>query len=221
MPQFKPVQALGLAVVALLALLLLLELASVVSSLFQIELLTRMQVGDFTMDEADANDIRQGCIGLVWLAGFVVTAIVFIIWNHRAYKNVDAIGGGRSMGPGWAIGGWFVPFLNLVRPFQVMRECWAAAVADDEPVVAVSAPWWMSMWWALWIINNILGNIVFRFEEPQEISGLITNTWWYIANDCTSIAAGVAAIVVVLKVTRAQTEAGQRTPIQNMAEVFG
>ncbi len=221
MPGFKPLQTLGMAVVSLLGLLLLLELGSIVSSLFQIELLTRMQVGDFTMEEADANDMRQGCIGLVWLGTFIVTAIIFIIWNHRAYKNVDSFGGVRSMGPGWAIGGWFVPFLNLVRPFQVMRECWAAAVATEEPVAMVNAPPWLSLWWGLWIVNNILGNVVFRFEEPQEISGYITNTWWYIASDVTSIAAGAAAIAVVLKVTRAQTKAGNRAPIQDIAEVFG
>lgn len=220
MPAFKPVRTLGLAVVTLLSLLLLVDLVSIVSSLAQIELLDRMAVGDFTLEEADMNDLRQAAIGILWFLGFVATAIVFIIWHHRAYKNVEAMGGARSMGTGWAIGGWFVPFLNWVRPYQVMRECWSAAVVREQPVATVNAPFWLTLWWGLWVADNILGNIVFRLEETSEIPGLIANTKWFIASDVTSILAAVAAIVVVLKVTRAQTEAGQASPVQNLEEVF-
>ncbi len=220
MPQFKPVRNLGLVVVTFLALLLLVDVGSVISSLFQIELLERMQLGDYTMQEADANDFRQMLIGVVWFLGFVTTAIVFIVWTHRAYKNVDALGGNRSMGPGWAIGAWFAPILNLIRPYQIVRESYTAAVLRDDPVATVNAPVWLTGWWILWVVNNIFGNIVFRLDEPEQISGYITNTKLYIASDVASMVAGVAAIVVVLKVSQAQTEAGERQPIENVQDVF-
>lgn len=220
MPDFKPLHTLSLVVISALGLLIFIDLVSVASSLAQIELLERMQIGDYTMEEADANDLRQMAIGVVWFLAFLATAIVFIVWTHRAYKNVDSLGGMRSMGPGWAIGCWFVPFLNFVRPYQVVRECHSAAVADDDPVTTVNAPLWLNAWWALWIGNNIFGNVVFRLDEPAEISGYITNTKLYIASDITSMIAATAAIIVVRKVTRAQTEAGQRQPIERVQSVF-
>ena len=56
---------------------------------------------------------------LVWLG----TATAVLMWVHRAYRNLPALGA-RDMAysPGWAVGWWFIPFLNLVRPYQVVRE---------------------------------------------------------------------------------------------------
>lgn len=43
----------------------------------------------------------------------------FLVWFWLAYRNLDALDLRRRYGTGWAIGGWFVPFLNLARPKQV------------------------------------------------------------------------------------------------------
>src|SRR5262245_14862724 len=52
-------------------------------------------------------------VGLV----LVYTAVVFIVWLYRARRNL-AIWGilGLGWGPGWAIGGWFIPLANLLIP---------------------------------------------------------------------------------------------------------
>ena len=38
--------------------------------------------------------------------------------------------------PKWAVGCFFVPFLNLVMPYQVVREIWKASNGGSEPVWA-------------------------------------------------------------------------------------
>ena len=49
--------------------------------------------------------------------------MVFIRWLSRAYKNLDvAAPGFRRYGHGWAIGSWFVPFLNLWRPKEIIND---------------------------------------------------------------------------------------------------
>jgi hypothetical protein len=61
--------------------------------------------------------------------------------------------------PGWAVGWWFVPFANLVKPFQTVRELWKAS----DP----GAPdWWGSetlpvigWWWGGYVVFNILDGI--------------------------------------------------------------
>lgn len=42
--------------------------------------------------------------------------MVFIIWQFRHAKNAQVLGARGGLGPGWAIGGWFVPLGNYVLP---------------------------------------------------------------------------------------------------------
>ena len=42
--------------------------------------------------------------------------VVFIIWQFRHAKNAQVLGARGGLGPGWAIGGWFIPLANYVLP---------------------------------------------------------------------------------------------------------
>jgi hypothetical protein len=47
---------------------------------------------------------------------------------RRAYRNLPALGAeSPRFSSGWAVGAWFVPFLNLVRPKQIMDDIWRAS----------------------------------------------------------------------------------------------
>ncbi len=48
--------------------------------------------------------------------------MVFIIWQFRHAKNAQVLGAYGGLGPGWAIGGWFVPFANYVLPAMQMHQ---------------------------------------------------------------------------------------------------
>jgi hypothetical protein len=82
-----------------------------------------------------------------------VTATVFIIWFHRAYRNLGSLGVAQlRWGTGWAVGGWFVPLLNFVRPKSIANDIWRGSdpaasteVADFEPQGPV--PWFHNLWW--------------------------------------------------------------------------
>ena len=52
---------------------------------------------------------------------------LLIAWTHRLYRNLEPLGFRElRFGSGWAVGGWFVPFLNLVRPKQIVNDIWRA-----------------------------------------------------------------------------------------------
>ncbi|MFC1995866.1 DUF4328 domain-containing protein [Chloroflexota bacterium] len=45
---------------------------------------------------------------------FVITAVLFYMWIHRAHRNLPSLGvSGLKYSPGWAVGGFFIPILNL------------------------------------------------------------------------------------------------------------
>jgi len=70
--------------------------------------------------------LAQGFIALFQAPVYIATSVMFLIWLFRIYKNLDVLESqqNREFTPGWAVGWWFVPFANLVKPFQVMREAW-------------------------------------------------------------------------------------------------
>jgi hypothetical protein len=80
-----------------------------------------------TLAEVNASDELNAFIGFAQFGLLVLTAILFIRWFRRAYRNVEPLGGERRFKTGWAIGGWFVPFLNLWRPEQIANDIWHRA----------------------------------------------------------------------------------------------
>ena len=138
---------------------------STLSDWMEIRLLSS---GEVSKEESDANDMRQGLVGFVYLGTYIVTAIFFLTWTYRAAVNAHGfVRGSLQFTPGWAVGGYFVPILNLYRPYQAMKEIWQASIHPEawerQPVPAL-----VSVWWLLWIVSCILGQISFRLAMRAE-----------------------------------------------------
>src|SRR6266571_8305121 len=103
-----------------------LDVVATVSGSLQVSLVNRVLSGEtITTAEAASNDSRQQLIGVFQIILYVATAVVFLMWLSRSYRNLSALSSSpRAYSPGWAVGSFFVPFLNLVRPLQIVRELW-------------------------------------------------------------------------------------------------
>ncbi|WP_330328968.1 DUF4328 domain-containing protein [Streptomyces sp. NBC_00536] len=109
-------------------------------------------------DPLTRETLLLGSVALVQLALLVATGVVFIIWFHRVRVNGGAFRPDLfSQGPGWAIGAWFVPFLNLVRPFRIAKEIWAASVqaGPDGSARALSVTP-ITLWWMTFVGSNLV-----------------------------------------------------------------
>ncbi len=96
---------------------------------------------------------------------FIFTIICFLLWQYRAYKNLPALKVRKlEQTPGWAVGFWFIPVLNLFRPFQIMRELWNESDPDFDPELgflssSLGTPELISWWWAFWLISRVAERI--------------------------------------------------------------
>ena len=84
----------------------------------QLSLLKRIAAGQTpSPGAAEANDLWQSLVALMQFAVFLGTVVVWLVWIHRAYANLDALGArDTKYSPGWAVGWYVVPFLNFMRP---------------------------------------------------------------------------------------------------------
>jgi Domain of unknown function (DUF4328) len=110
--------------------------------------------------ELMAIDDRNAVMRWVSLAIWIIAAIAFIRWLHPAYYNVGVVAAAeRRYEHGWAIGGWFVPILNLWRPKQVINDVWRAGGRDAQD----AQPGWLLLsWWALWTVAGVVLRIAGR-----------------------------------------------------------
>lgn len=110
-------------------------------------------------------------LGLVSLVVFLGSAIVVGRWIYRASANAHALSNEMTVSPGWAVGSYFIPILNLFKPFQGMKEAWLASHHRSnwhgEPT-----PGLLIVWWTLWLVTNILGNISLRMSMENEDGSL-------------------------------------------------
>jgi hypothetical protein len=142
-------------------------------------------------------------LGGIWFAGLVLAAVLFLRWLHRAFRNLHAPGMPLARyTPGWAVGSWFVPFVNLVVPKKATNDAWRAG----DPYAEV--PGFVHLWWAGWIVASFLGNIASRpLWSPRK--GLDEEHGYYTV-DLIGAAVEVAAALLAIAVVRSVTQASRR-----------
>lgn len=91
------------------------------------------------------------------MIAFALSVVCFARWLYNATKRAHLFSGGMTISPGWAIGSYFIPIVNLFKPFQAMREIWQASIAPNA-IGIVPVPVGMRIWWGLWLVRVGLSN---------------------------------------------------------------
>jgi hypothetical protein len=187
---------------AMLWILIGATVLSLASDVLQMQLLNS---GSFSTTEAEANDTRQRVVGIIYLLAYVVTGVAFLKWIHRANFNVRGFGAQNlQFTPGRSIGYYFIPFLNLVRPYRAMKEIWQASKNPDE-WSSQSAPSILGWWWALFLISGFLGQMSFRLSmQANNIATLSTSTVVSIVSELVEIPLCLVALTLVTNIFRMQ-----------------
>ena len=202
MPEsYTPLRGRAQAVTVVFVIMAVVCGVAVVSDWLEWQLMDRIIAGEEVTDaEATANDNRQGAIGLVQLALTIAAAVVFIRWLHAAYRNLEVVAPAeKRYSPGWAIGSWFVPIMNLFRPKQMVNDVWRAGGGDSDD----AKPGLLLLgWWLLWLTSSFMVNVAGRSymnaDTPEELR---TGTILYFFGDAMQAISAVLAILVVRRGT--------------------
>ncbi|HYT99951.1 MAG TPA: DUF4328 domain-containing protein [Gemmatimonadales bacterium] len=188
---------------------LALDAVAIVSGVSQRSLLVRAMAGaQLVPSEAAASAPPHGPIGTLQLVALAGTGIVWLVWLHRAYGNLTLIGSKRlRFNPSWAIGCWFIPFVNVVRAYQIMKDLWLRSESmndrdayDNLPAPALLSTWWgVSLTWgALALVLTLLARDAYSLEQLTNVTdlGLLVHA--------VGVVAAVLAMMVVRGIDRHQ-----------------
>jgi uncharacterized membrane protein YhaH (DUF805 family) len=157
----------------------------------------------------EANDAQVLAFGLMAL-GVLALAVLFIVWSYKAHQASDRLGPiGRSWRRGWSIGGWFIPFANLVIPKLVLNETERITMAPRAGGV-VTADWrrqptsalgWV--WWLTWVAGSVfmgLANIGEEADTLERTASQVRDTYAWSA--MCGLALTISAVCAALFVRR-------------------
>lgn len=188
--------------ITLIWIVLALEIVSLISGYLQYDLLQApANGGEISLEAATANDTREKIVGGVYLIALIISAVTFIQWFRRAYFNLHTRVNHLSHSDGWAAGSWFVPVINLYRPYQIMKELYQETkkllltkLNINEKLSTSSLVWW----WTLWIISIVMGQFLLRYAQYAEsLDELTTSTVVAMIGNVLGIPLALLAVKVI------------------------
>jgi hypothetical protein len=141
--------------------------------------------------------------------------IAFVAWLYRVTKNLPALGvSDPDVTPGWAIGCWFVPVVNIIAPCIVVLRVWRASDPGATAGRAGGAQGssLVFAWWGAFMVLTAAGLAVWLARgEGGRATGLLTQgqVWAYLCSGIATIVVALLAVGVIREIERRQTEKSQ------------
>lgn len=192
--------------VRLLYLQIAISAIGIISGTMEHGVLLDMREGNFASEAemieiADANDARQGIVGLIQFLIYVVSGIWILRWIYVACLNARNLATGpMNFSPGWSVGWYFIPFLSLWKPYQAMKEIWRVSAnprnPDSEP-----DPGLLAYWWFFFVVASLSGNAAFRLSlRAEDIGQLLAANMVTRVSDIASIPLAIFFLVMVRRI---------------------
>lgn len=162
-----------------------------------------IQSDEFTVEDGMQSGLIIGGSAIGFLISLIVCAVVFIRWFRRAYANLHRLNDDTltlSHTEGWAAGAWFVPFMNLVRPYTIMKEIWnetQSAIPGKVEREGYQPTTLIGWWWACWISYNILTNIASRMGGEATVEDIAFGLKAGAIGELLSVPAALLAVRMV------------------------
>lgn len=210
--QFRSVSKLSKWLIWIYIILIGLLLASIAWGFVYADLINRIISGEFiTETEIIDTESIYGMIGVAGWILYILGMILFFTWVYRTHKNLPSLNaGGLRFKPGWSVGYFFIPFMSLFRPYQMMVEKWQASnpnvdIANSESWKTSNTSPLIGCWWALFLTNGIAQWAVFRMGwGGEQLSDLLSATNMTIASDAISVGLVITSIFLVRRISQLQ-----------------
>jgi hypothetical protein len=169
----------------------------------QLNLLQRAANGLVNEGEAEASDLRVQIVAVLGFGLLLINAYLFVTWMKRAHRNLYAFGVYSHISESYVRWAFFIPFVNLVRPYRVMKAVWDGSIPVGSGSLGRSSQI-LTLWWAAWIMSGFAERAAGSMAKGSSISSLQTATSLGIVATLIHLAAAVLAILSIQAITARQ-----------------
>jgi len=194
-----------------LAVVVVCEIIGIVAEMGRADIASRLLDGSgASVSEATSSDNLVRLSGFLGLGARALAAVAFLMWLYRVVANNHALRRRHlQYTPGWAVGWWFIPFLNIVRPYQVVAETWHAtdpgAASSPQLAARSDAPLLVVGWWLVYLAAGIIGVVAATMSgSDATLQSLHDGANVAIVGHVVGVIAAALAMIIVLRVTERQ-----------------
>ena len=138
------------------------------------------------------------------------TIFFFLLWLHQASSNVRLLRvADVTFRPPWAVGSFFLPFVNVFIPYAVFQELWRTSDprGHDNPNAWKLRPasWLIRVWWGLFVTAAafpFVGAIWFEMTRGTNFESHWAMSWC--VSNALMMSAGVLLIAIIRQIARRQ-----------------
>jgi hypothetical protein len=147
---------------------------------------------------------------MVFVYLMTVTIALFLVWLARSRRNAQELSPGASLpSPGWTVGAWFIPLVNLVAPRGIVLAVGRAGSVSWEERRDTTL---VNLWWAAWVTHALV-LVVTNQVAPGSPALLVVA-------EALMIAAAALLGLVIQRITALQNSAlGATVPVAPPAQV--
>jgi hypothetical protein len=203
-------RGLAVALQVVLVVGVLVELSWVALDLWGWTLAEGWRQDPSSVDPAAARRYDTVSLGgaVALFATYLVGGVLFITWLFRAHRSDRMHWEQLRHGSGWAIGGWFVPILNLVRPLQLVLDLRRGASGSSASALPVA-------WWLTYVVSGVVTTIATAMLPDQGTSDVAYLEVWQqsmVVDGAGSALAAVSGLMALL-VVRSSTGMVEASPL--------
>jgi len=199
--------------ISLILLSAILNGVAVVYDIHQYELLVSAKNGvDVNMNEAGSVLVHQFMINVAQLGFRVFIGILFLMWVYRMSRNAHCVENAKlSYSPGWTVAYYFIPIMNLWKPYQTMKEIYAVFLQRSNDSKT------LPLWWSAWVLACVVGCFASRYMlHAETLDEMLVACRWSIALDVSLVFLDVVAALMVYVVNEASVEWYEETQYKDM-----
>jgi hypothetical protein len=192
-----------------------------VSAVHVLHLLDEIKIiGQKFQSESELLDVlnsisqRGAIVGYVYIAAFVLSALLFCIWTFRANRFVRYLGASNlRYSPLSSVGWFFVPLLSFWKPYQAMSDLSRASVSP-RAWSSIKRDVKLPVWWTFWITAIVFGAVInvaaLGVNEYSEVDTQSLIVKMYIISDLLWFTMFFLGYVNISQISKAQTLALRR-----------
>ncbi len=172
--EFSEAFKLRIAVSVFFGLTVIAQLAYVAALIGEIDIFNRLDRGELPslIELTESDDFVAAAASFVFFLA-AISVVLLLIWTYRTYQNLRALRAEDTrFSPGWTIGGWLIPVVNLLMPFFIFQEMWKASSTERPSWRQSPGDSVIVLWWSIGLIGVIGSTIaaVLRAEAIDDLS---------------------------------------------------
>jgi hypothetical protein len=170
--------------------------------------------GDLSSDVVFFSDPWLASLLAISILVGILEFILFLLWYYRNHRNLGALGASElRFTPGWAVVWWFIPILNLWKPYQVTVEVMKASDpaigrTDSETRKTMRRPPYVLAWWLFnfMAVGVIILAYIIASPEAEVATRAPEMSWFVVVQVIITVIGSWLTIKVVREIDMRQAK---------------